>query len=314
MSERVYTLAELDQPRWKQIASRLLDGSNERFVAGALALVGGLLAFSTINGKIHEARLRDRVLTMQAQAVAQVPEADRKLIDRIDQSILDLAGSPWQGDWVAPAFQASSGRWLEGTGAYFRAIQTEIPTHEALRIAARLSVKDSLAMCALRGESTEPASDCEPGTACMGETNSRLINLRQLHHGLSVLAPSWADEARGAGGMQLGVMHGELADRLVKDTPEMARVASQTRYAMVIIDEVPSGLPDVMWGSRRDLIQSTPHAARMALYDAKTGEPLLKIRRELDASIPIATGTSPEVRRQVIGCSLGLELRQAMGS
>lgn len=314
MDERVYTLDELDQPRWKQIVSRTFDGHAAKFVTGVLLLVGGMASVSMFKGHLHQEQLRSRALADHAAAVAEIDAVERTMPELIDGLTMQFAREPWQGDFVAPSLRGRE--LLEQSGIYMRAVQTEVGSAEATRTAANLSVKDAVPLCLVRGdEGAEVASACLPGSACMGQRTERVANLRQLHQGFDVLSDRWADELRTATGMRLGALQGTLHDHLEQATPAAHRIASGARYALIVLDEVPSDLPEQMWGSRRELVQNYPHAVRMAIHDARTGEPLVKIRRELDPSMAPVTGNGTWVgaaRRQAYGCTLGLELRAAV--
>ncbi|MCU0656400.1 MAG: hypothetical protein MUF64_14440 [Polyangiaceae bacterium] len=313
MSERVYTLEELNQPRWKQLVSRTFDGAAARFVAASLALVGGALGVFVIQGHLHEERARAQVLAQQAAAVAQISEAERSMASLIDGLAMKTAREPWQGDFVAPGLRGDE--LLAQPGVYFRAVQTEVGSPQATRTAANLSVKDAVPLCLLQGTDVEEAGACLPGTACMGQRTERISNLRQLHQGLDVLSEEWTRDLQTASGMRLGALAGTLKDRLARATPEAQRIAASARYALLVLDEIPADLPEQMWGSRREVVQNYPHAVRLALFDARTGAPLAKIRRELDPSMAPVIGAAAwegPARRQAYGCLLGLELRSAI--
>lgn len=314
MDQRLYTLDELAQPRWKQIATRTFDGHSAKFVSATLLLVGGMLSVSMMRGHLEQEKMRAKALAEHGRAVAGLEEVERSMPELIDGLTMKLAKEPWHGDFVAPKLRGVE--LLEQPGVYMRAVQTEVSSPEATRVAAGLSMKDAIPLCLVRGaEGAEVASACMPGSACMGQRTERISNLRQLHQGFDVLSARWGDELRTSDGMKLGALYGTLQDHLAQATPEAHRIAAGARYALVVIDEVPSDLPEQMWGSRRDVVQGYPHAVRLAIHDARTGEPLAKIRRELDPSMAPVTGDGVWVgaaRRQAYGCLLGLELRAAI--
>lgn len=314
MSDRVYTLDELAQPRWKQIVTRTFDGGAARFVTGAFLLVGAGLGVFTVRGHLQEEQLRGRALAEQASAIQQVEEVERSMPELIDNLAMKMAREPWQGDHVAPGLDGRD--LLAQQGVYFRAVQTEVGSPEATRTAANLSVKDAIPLCLLQGsDAAEEASTCPPGSACMGKNTQRVANLRQLHQGLDVLSDRWTADLRGAHGLRLSALHGTMQERLAQATPEAQRIAASARYALVVLDEIPPGLPDQMWGSRRDLVQTHPHPVRVALFDARTGALLAKIRRDLDLAQTPMIGSGNWIgaaRRQAFSCHMGLELRAAV--
>ncbi|RYE86324.1 MAG: hypothetical protein EOO75_15860, partial [Myxococcales bacterium] len=287
MDDRVFTLDELDQPRWRQLVTRTFESGAARFMTGTLLAVGTMLAVTLVRGQVTEERQRGVALAEQARAAAGLDPAERTMAEHLDEQAMRLAREPWAGDQVKPGGAAL----LEQPGVYFRAVQTEVGDPAATRVAAGLSVKDAIPLCLLRGrEAAETATACAPGSACLGQGTEQVANLRQLHQGLDVLSARWADDLRQADGMRLGALHGTLRDRLTHAVPEARRLATSARYALLVIDEVPADLPEQMWGSRRDLVQTSPHAVRMALIDARTGEPVAKIRRELDGSATPVVG------------------------
>ena len=314
MADRVFTLDELAQPRWRQLLTRTFEGGAARFVTATLLLVGGSLGASVLRSQIAEEHQRTNALAEQSRVAATFEPAELTMAEHIDEQAMRLAREPWAGDQVAPGGRGAA--LLEQPGVYFRAVQTEVGTPAETRTAAGLSVKDAVPLCLLQGrEATETASACAPGTACLGQATAQVANLRQLHQGLDVLGTRWADDLRQAHGMRVGALAGTLHERLEQAVPTAHKIASEAQYALLVIDEVPGDLPEQMWGSRRDLVQTAPHAVRMALIDARTGETVARIRRELDGSAaPVvgpAAGSAP-ARRQAYSCQLGLSLREAL--
>jgi hypothetical protein len=147
----------------------------------------------------------------------------------------------------------------------------------------------------------------------MGDTEGRLHNLRQLHRGLDVLGPGFASEVAQSGGPLLRAIDQDLTDRLKVEIPVAREVAQKAGYLLVVLDEAPSqGLPDVQWGTRRKLVETAAHSIRVGLFDAQTGEPLARLRRDVDATTPLVPLATAEVRRQIHSCTLGLEVRRVI--
>lgn len=313
MSERVFTLEDFSQPRWKQLLTRTFDGAITRFVVGVFAFVGVGLVANVVMDHQHGEQLREQALAMQQREVAGMSEAERTMPDLIDRLAMQLAREPWSEDFIAPGWRGEE--LLARHGVYFRAVQTEVGSPETTRSAANLSVKDAVPLCLLQGENTEEMKACLPGSPCLGQRTERISNLRQLHHGLDILSDRWTSDLREAHGMRLQALMGTMTERLEQATPQARELASSARYALVVLDEIPADLPEQMWGSRREIVQVYPHAVRLALFDARTGAPLAKIRRELDPAMAPVTGGGawvPAARRQAYNCLLGVELRNAI--
>jgi hypothetical protein len=328
MNDRVYTLDELARPRWRQIFDRTVDGRASRFMLSVLSLVTALYAVRTAAGAYRAHAQRESVLARHKAEASKLPASQIALLDRADQSIMAMASEPSPAgagptpDWISPRLRApgAARALLSGNGVYFRAVQTEVPVVEAVHVAAGLSVKDAVVMCMLRDEDSSTdelqrkiQEGCEPGTGCLGESNGRVHNLRLLTAGLGVLSDRWAAQAADSGNAaELGLMDAELREKSRVEIPRAREIASKAAYLMVVLDEVPAQLPKRMWGSRRDLVQAADHEARIGIFDAQTGEPLARLRREMSSNAPLSSGASVEVRRQMTSCQLGLDVREAL--
>jgi hypothetical protein len=327
MSERTYTLSELQRPRWRQIVDRFVDGPGERFAMATLGVVGLVLATSQLQARGENEALREHALKAQAEAASTLSEPQRSMATRGDAIAVGLAKQAWGGDFISPSLSApGAGRkLLDGEGVYFRAVASEIPDMEAARIEARVSLKDAVGMCLLRDDSPSAGrvaaeataagagKGCAEGSGCMGETEGRLHNLRQLHRGLDLLGAGFAADVAQSGGPLLRAFDQDLTDRLKTEIPAAREIAQKAGYLLVVLDEAPAqGLPDVQWGTRRKLVETSAHAVRVGLFDARTGEALARLRRDVDATSPLFPTGNNEVRRQIQSCTLGLEVRRVI--
>ena len=320
--ERVYTLADLEQPRWRQILRRVVDGKNERFALGALAIVGAVLAVSEGQQAYQCSVLRARLLSAQRAEASGSTPAELGLSERVICAAEELSQTGGE-DFVAPRLRGGGGRGLgQQTGVYVRLLDTEARRSDDARLGAEISVKDAVGMCLLRGEAAGAADPrlldgaCGPGSACLGEQTARLHNLRTVARGLSVLLPDFAEHvAEATSPKVLSLLEADFEERREALIPLARQVAKEASYALVVIDETPKDKPPHPWGWTRLDVQAAAHVARVALVDARTGEPLVRLRRALDApGLSVASASaSDEVRRQVESCALGLEVRRALG-
>jgi hypothetical protein len=257
--------------------------------------------------------------------------------DRVETWVTELAGDPLP-NVVAPGVSIDT--IAAGPGVYLRARLSQARSVASLRAAATRSLRDGFTSCMfVRKEETQgppckSPSDCSGGLLCndwsICARPSQPYNMRLLYRSLRVLSPEWADELHRAS-TDLAVRAFELDLDAVKrnDVPVSVEILSRARYFTAVLDEEPQGgLPPALARSKEERaetdeerIQRAPHAARVGIWDVRSGHLLVRVRTEAAAEfVPVGVGatTDPETlaaeKRQVNSCAIALDVKEAIAA
>lgn len=285
-----------------------------RFVMAAAALVGSLFAVSQVRAALDDARAREALLSVQRAEVARLTPQQASFSSRFADMTTSLAQRDWQGDLVSPRLSANGGAAvLSEQGVYLRLTQPRAINEKEVHEAAKESRKDAFSLCFLgqagkREQALDDAQRCADGS-CVGARTSRLHNLHLVHRGLDALTPAFEQQARVTSQPYLRFMADDLNERLQLVTPLARDVVDHAAYALVVVDEIPQGAALPYDSPAEETLQTIDHPVRIGLFDARSGEPLARLR--LDASTPPSLPASlpPAAQRQAQNCSLGLEAR-----
>jgi hypothetical protein len=263
----------------------------------------------------------------QRGVLAELGPRIEPLKRRIEQWTLASAG-PYEGDLAAPELKGFNFAALPGV--YLRLRLADATTVESIRKASVGSLRDGFTACLFREPNAAPGSgppckashDCAAGTFC-NETDhcmppAQPYNMRTAYHGTRVLGDEWSLQLRTASDdMRMRLLEREFESAIKDDIPLVIDVLTRAQFFLVVIDEEPPGFAPPP-GRAIEALQALPHAARVALFNLKSGkdQPLLRIRREMNARFVPAGDTSPSdpdvvdaQQRQVNSCQLALEVR-----
>src|SRR5262249_37153857 len=163
---------------------------------------------------------------------------------------------------------------------YVRAPIETLTKPDALRAAARASVKDSLLFCLLDPPTnrTEPAlldtvRTSYSSASAVEPKNGGARRLCDLLTGLPFLVPAWSEAVRAAPDREAVA---QLQREFDKAPIARARDAARSTFLLVAIDESGDGKgPTELDGER-------PHPIRLVFLDADTGRVLLGVRKQVD--------------------------------
>ena len=113
----------------------------------------------------------------------------------------------------------------------------------------------------------------------------------------------------------LAVRHGACARVRSAGGAEPSSPTEPATWTITLDDEVPEGFQVPPNTPASQAIQNEAHPARVALYDLKSGEMLLRLHRPVDATIPAIPGDAETIeaqRRQILNCALAQEVRSAL--
>ena len=280
----------------------------ERAIAAVAVAVGALFSVSEVSAHIEERAAKRRLAEHHELASRALTAPQRAFVGRVEALAAGLAAPTWPGDLVTPGV----GRRLADPGVYLRVTQPRATNGEELTRASEQSSKDAFVTCLLLGaapsEEVEP-SLCEPGTGCVGDRSGRLANFRTVARGLAPFTAEW-DTRAAAISTPLGIrlMDDDLAARVRDDLPAAQRAVDAASYLLIVVDEVPEGTRMPWFSTGLEAVQATPHPVRIGIFDAATGAPLARLRRDANGRAVAGASATHAVARQVQGCTLGLDV------
>lgn len=331
------SLNEARDQRRRQLVSgkaRIYGGSPQFWLWTALLIV----AFAVVYWKYALGQLESQKGAVMAKQRAVMQTIGPKIIpfrDRVEAWVLELGGD---GLPSVGSPSASLDAIATGPGVYLRLRLSRAKDVPSLRQAAARSLRDGFTSCLfVRREDTEgppckTPSDCTGGLLCndwsVCARPSQPYNLRLAYRTLRILSSEWTDGLHQAT-TDLAVRAHELdLDAVTKnDVPVAAELLARARYFTAVLDEEPAtGLPPALEhakGEREETdeerIQRAPHVARVGIWDVRSGQLLVRLRAEAAGEfVPVGTRTvdSPQTlaaeRRQVNGCALALEVKDAI--
>lgn len=297
----------------------------------------GLSVFGVVYWRIAQGELesaRSRVMADQRAIAVSLGPKLFPVRDRVEAWAQALAGA-YAGDRIADALELER---IQAAGSiYLRMRQRHATDSKSLRRAAAESLRDGFTSClfvtrskraAFEGRRCRTTTECHPGQLC-NEWNvcaepEQPFNLRLVYRTLRVLSDDWTDEVRGASSeLALAAYQRDLESVARRDVPVTLDLLARARYFTLVLDEDPKdGLPAALTESETDQerIQRVPHFARVGIWDLKQGDLVLRLRREVKGEF-LTLGRrrilDPENRaaqqRQVNGCQLALQVREAFG-
>jgi hypothetical protein len=276
---------------------------------------------------------RALILAKQRGIAAELGPMYTTLRGKVERWSAETARGGFEPDFVSPKLRESA----KGTGQpplfkhpglYLRSSQTDARTPEALQVAAQESLRDAFTACLLHtphlglreGVACKKSKECKGGEICneagICSKPSQPFNMRVAYRGLRILSDSWVRSVETTNEpLTLRLFDGDIDDAVANDIPVAIDLLRQAEYFLVVLDELPEGLKIPAGASVEQSIQSEVHPTRVALYDIKSSELLLRVHRTIDVSIPAVPGdaaTMDAQRRQILNCALAQDVRQAI--
>jgi hypothetical protein len=115
--------------------------------------------------------------------------------------------------------------------------------------------------------------------------------------------------------LRLVVLREALDTPTPAETERAKAMTDRASFFLVAVDELPPNWKASIHETNGKAVQAVPHPVRVGLYDMATGQPLVRMRRDVDAlTLPVAAGSTDAIRRQVQGCELGMQVRHLADS
>lgn len=272
---------------------------------------------------------RARVLSKQRAIAEQLGAPFSELRDRLEGWTVDVAKLPTDAPDYTPKLEAPEGAspslFLE-SGIYLRVLQPNAATKEKVRTATGSSIKDAFVACLLRtsqvvertGRACRFTHQCQQGEICseLEECSpiTQPFNLRMASRGLRMLSDTWIKDVQTTSeALRLRMFDADIDDASKNDLPLAADILKKAKYFLVVVDEVPADAKDNEQESLEQVVQASPHAARVAMYNLTTNALVFRARRELNAVFPVAAASVQAQKRQILNCGLGQDVRSALG-
>ncbi|HVU01072.1 MAG TPA: hypothetical protein VHE30_04940 [Polyangiaceae bacterium] len=331
------SLNEAREQRRRQLVSgkaKVYGGSPQFWLWTGLLLA----AFTVVYWKYSLGQLESQKSKVMATQRAILATLGPKIIpfrDRVESWVLELGGDPLP-DVVADGVDLAA--IANAPGVYLRVRLSKARDVDSLRRAASRSQRDGFTSClfvrkeAMEGPPCKSPSDCKDGTLCndwsVCAIPSQPFNLRLAYRTLRILSPEWTDDLHQAS-TDLSVRAFELDLDAVKknDVPIAVELLQRSRYFTAVLDEEPvAGLPaplerekDDREESEDERLQRVAHAARVGIWDVKSGKLLLRVRGNASGDfLPMGRRSveSPKTlaaeRRQVNSCALAMDVKEAV--
>jgi hypothetical protein len=327
-SEHVRGLVAVEESRERRKQMRIpaIPGRFWLWTATILA-AWAIFYWRTTQGEIESRKAK--LLAQQRGVVAELGPNVLPLRDRIEAWVLGLA-KPYTDDRITD--EARALKFASVPGIYLRVRLADAGDVKTLRRASDDSLRDAFTGCLYQEPNVDPASgppckatrDCPKGTFCNEADHcvapAQPYNMRAAYRGIRVLTEEWTVRLRTADNdKEMLLLEREYDTSVHDDIPLAIDLLTRAQYLMVVLDEAPEG--------KRTLpveeLQKLPHSARAALYNLKSDkdEPLLRIRRDVDATFVPAGESSPRdqrildaQQRQVISCQFALLVKAALAA
>jgi hypothetical protein len=279
-------------------------------VAATVATLVGGVAVAWERGVSEREGARAALLDALSRESSGVTVADLEAPPRVEALLLKTYGA-YPGDLVPPALHAP-GRLealLAEEALYVRGPVEAFRSASAIASAATESGKDTLLACLLE----PPASEDErvllervrairAGDRAVVETLRHVHRLADALVGLPLLAPAWRDRVRTASTLRDLTSLRRTLDRAPLG---QARAAARAKILIVVQDEPKEP------GTITELDGATVHDVRVGIYDVRSGETRLRVRRRADPEW-ISERRRPHDARELEDCRLGGEIRRSV--
>jgi hypothetical protein len=277
--------------------------------AGGAVVLTLVLSWALSDRSLSNAR--DELLAQQRAAVATVGKEWYPLRDKLEKVTLEAAGA-YKGDQVAP--EARTWDFRGQPGLYLRLRTVDAKDTKSLRERARESVRDGFTTCLLRDVNAGAKADADAGWG-----PDQPWNLRQAYASTRVLSDEWVSDVREASdNLRLRVFEQQYAKAKREEIPLAIEIVKRAQFFLLVLDEdVPEAkeYADDAGLITEEALQQVGHPARVHVFDVKTGEELVRLRKTSEAGF-VFTGDravgDPEVRaamrRQVNNCALAQDV------
>lgn len=280
-------------------------------------------------------RARTDLLNKQRFVKTEMEPKWAPLRDKMETWTRDLAKAPAEDLVDEDALAGWSFRTKKGVYLRLRAEDTETP--DAIRKAAKDSLRDAFTACLAlvpnpdptAGKECKRSSECARGEHCNEQDHctkpAQPFNLRIAYRAFAVLDDAWVRQVQEANEMTLRALTGTFDDLVKDEMPMAADLVREAQYFLVVVDEKAENEPapappgsTAGTSNPAEIRQALPHFARIGVWRLTDDKPMIRLRREASGQLLGASGgLDPDVaearQRQANSCSLAIAVRQAIG-
>jgi hypothetical protein len=237
-------------------------------------------------------------------------------VERVEQWALEVADAP-ADEWIAPEVD-----WevlAHKPGVYLRLLASKARDAAGIRRAAAVSLNDGFTSCFFirdgapdptQGPKCETSATCEPGLLCnewdVCSAVPRPYNMRLAYRAWRILSDDFGRELQDASDdMQVRVLEREIDQVTRVDVPVAIEVLQRARTVTLVLDEVPEQLQKAVPSRPGDpvlteeqRVQGAPHDARVGIWDAVTGQRLVRWRGRAQSRL-VSVGRRVELEAEV---------------
>jgi hypothetical protein len=296
-----------------------------------------LCVFAVVYWRIAAGKLESQKSSVAAKQRAVRLSLGPKLlpfVERVEAWATELANGPTE------EFVAQGVVWdavARKPGVYLRLLNTKVSDVGLLRRAAATSLNDGFTSCFfIREGAPDPtigpkcmtSATCESGQLCnewdVCSAVPRPYNMRLAYRAWRILSDDFTRSLQDASDdLQVRALDREL-DQITKvDVPVAIEVLQRAKTVTIVLDEVPEDLrkplqtrPGEPIFTDEQRVQAARHDARVGIWDAVTGERLVRWRGRAQSHL-VAVGRKvelePEIEaarsRQANSCFLATSLK-----
>jgi hypothetical protein len=279
-------------------------------VAAVITVVGGS-AFAWERAVADRESARDALLDAVGREANGVTAEELDAPARIEAVLLELGGS-YAGDSVPDAVRAPGGlrKLLAQPAVYLRGPIQSFRSASGIREVAPESGKDSFLSCLLDPPPSkeeralfERVQAVRAGERAVAEPMRHVRRLRDALVGLPFLSPAWVERVHDADSiLDIAELHRTFARAPVREALEAARA----KVIIVVQDEAK--VP----GTVTELDGATVHDVRLGIYDARTGDVRLRVKRRSDPEW-VSERRRPHHSREIEDCRMARAVREELG-
>lgn len=300
--------------------------------AGVVILLMSIFHYKRSLGELD--RMRAQLLGKQRIVKTELEPKWVPFRDKVEGWTQALAKGPTEDLVDTDALAGWSFREKKGVYLRLRAEDAESP--DAIRKAAKGSLRDAFTACLavapnpnpLAGKECKKSSECARGEHCNEQDHcskpAQPFNLRIAYRAFAMLSDDWVREVQEANELTVRALDGTFDDILRDDIPMAADLVREAKYFLLVIDEKAKDEPpppppgSTATSNPAEVRQALEHAARIGVWRIEDEKLVIRLRRETAGQLLGASGAlDPEVaearQRQANSCSLAIAVRQAMG-
>ena len=298
-----------------------------------------IAALMVLYWKLAQGQLESAKTAVMAKQRAIAKSLGPKIVpfrDKVEGWAHELAGE-WQGERFSPTLAPHDIR--TASAVYLRLRLENAKNTETLRTAATASLHDGFTSCFFvrknapdpsKGPKCQTSAECSPGLLCneydVCTKPPEPYNMRLAYRSLRVLSTAWTDELHESNSELAVTAYDRDLDKVTReDVPIAAEILARAKYFVLVLDEDPKGgvpaQPDGGVESEEERLQRVPHAARVGIWNLKTGELVARMREQAAGRVmPVGDRmitreeTIAAQERQANSCALAVAAREELAA